>query len=64
MLEPLLAKAMPLPKERLLSQEEVMCLVDATEESIERLRRELERKILLFGEEEAAYHQNRGSHNI
>ena len=35
-LEPLLAKAMPLPKERSLSQEAVMCLVDATEQSIER----------------------------
>ena len=35
-LEPLLAKAMPLPKERSLSQEEVMCLIDATEQSIER----------------------------
>ena len=48
-LEPLLAKAMPLPKERSLSQEEVMCLIDATEESIERLRRELERKITIRG---------------
>ena len=35
-LEPLLAKAMPLPKESSLSQEEVMCLIDATEQSIER----------------------------
>ena len=48
-LEPLLAKAMPLPKERSLSQEEVMCLIDATEQSIERLRRELERKITIRG---------------
>ena len=37
-LEPLLAKAMPLPKERSLSQE-----ADVTEQSIERLGRELER---------------------
>ena len=40
MLEPLLAKAIPPTKERSLSQEAVMCLVDATEESIERLRRD------------------------
>ena len=38
---------MPLPKERSLSQEEVMCLVDATEESTEHIRRELERKITI-----------------
>ena len=35
-LEPLLSKAMPLPKERSLSQEAVMYRVDATEQSIER----------------------------
>ena len=55
-LEPLLAKAILLPKERLLSKEEAMCIVDATEESIERLRRELERKITIRGRRSKNYH--------